>query len=193
MYLNLETMQQCTERDIRAMFPNTGFGTPFVPPEQFVWVFPTPHPDHDTVIQAVRETTPELTSKGHWEQRWEIVPRFVDYTDLDGVLHSAAEQEAAAVTADAALKASRAREAAKAARQAAVEAITVTTQAGNTFDGDETSQGRMARAILAMQIAGASSTTWILADNAQATVTLAELSEALLLAGLEQTRLWVLP
>lgn len=49
------------------------------------------------------------------------------------------------------------REAAKAARAAAVEAITVTTAAGNTFDGDETSQTRMSRAILVLSTGAAAS------------------------------------
>lgn len=42
------------------------------------------------------------------------------------------------------------REIAKAARASAVAAITVTTEAGNTFDGDETAQRRMTSAITAM-------------------------------------------
>lgn len=42
------------------------------------------------------------------------------------------------------------REIAKAARAVAVENITVTTQAGNTFDGDETAHRRMTSAITAM-------------------------------------------
>lgn len=46
------------------------------------------------------------------------------------------------------------REQAKTERAAAVSAITVTTLAGNTFDGDEISQGRMARAISALQATG---------------------------------------
>jgi hypothetical protein len=77
-------------------------------------------------------------------------------------------------------------------RGAAVAAIKVTTQAGNTFDGDERSQGRMARAILVLQDEPVGTlTTWVLADNTEAQVGLDELREAFKLAGLEQTRLWV--
>lgn len=83
------------------------------------------------------------------------------------------------------------REQAKRARAAAVAAITVTTADGKTFDGDETSQDRMARAIVAMQLAGAASTLWILADNTPAQVTVAQLGEALALAGAAQTAIWV--
>jgi hypothetical protein len=83
------------------------------------------------------------------------------------------------------------REKFKAEREAAVKAITVTTKSGNTFDGDEISQGRMARAILALQATSAKSATWVLADNSAIDATAAELSEALSLAADEQFRLWV--
>jgi phospholipase/lecithinase/hemolysin len=85
-----------------------------------------------------------------------------------------------------------AREAYKTSRAAAVASITVTTEVGNTFDGDEVSQGRMARAVLALQAAGADATVnWVLADNSVIQATAAELTEALALAGAEQARLWV--
>lgn len=88
--------------------------------------------------------------------------------------------------------AKRLREQAKAARQQAVDSIKVTTSTGKTFDGDEISQTRMARAIIALQAAGAPSVTWVLADNTAIEATLAELKEALALAGAEQARLWVI-
>ena len=81
----------------------------------------------------------------------------------------------------------------KAARQVAVDNIKVTTAAGHTFDGDETSQGRMTRALVTMDAAGITSTTWVLSNNIPTEVTRSELFEALLLSGKEQTRLWVLP
>ena len=81
---------------------------------------------------------------------------------------------------------------AKAARAAAVEAITVTTQAGNTFDGDEASQARMSRAIMVLSTGAAHSVPWVLADNTVIQATAAELTEAMALAGAEQARLWVL-
>lgn len=82
---------------------------------------------------------------------------------------------------------------AKAARADAVNKIVVTTQAGHAFDGDEVSQGRMARAIIALQATGTPSVPWVLADNTVISATAAELAEALALAGAEQARLWVLP
>lgn len=85
------------------------------------------------------------------------------------------------------------RDQAKAARAQSVAAITVTTAAGNTFDGDEVSQGRMARAIIALGAVGPSATVnWVLADNSVIQATAAELTEALTLAGAAQAAIWVI-
>jgi hypothetical protein len=84
------------------------------------------------------------------------------------------------------------REELKAQRAAAVEAIKVTTQAGNTFDGDEVSQGRMARAVIALSTGLAPSVTWVLADNSVIQASQAELTEALVLAGQAQAAIWVI-
>lgn len=85
------------------------------------------------------------------------------------------------------------REQAKSARAQSVAAITVTTAAGNTFDGDETSQGRMARAILGLNASGPTATVnWVLANNAVIQATAAELTEALAKAGAAQAAIWVI-
>ena len=78
----------------------------------------------------------------------------------------------------------------KAERSAAVEAIKVTTLAGNTFDGDEVSQGRMARAVSSME--DVDTVLWVLADNTVIQATKAELREALRLAGSAQAAIWVM-
>lgn len=83
-----------------------------------------------------------------------------------------------------------AREAFKTQRQTLVDNIKVTV-GDKTFDGDETSQTRMARAIVAMT--DTETVLWVLANNIPVQVTKAELTEALRLAGEEQTRLWVMP
>ncbi|OLU22927.1 hypothetical protein BVH03_22000 [Pseudomonas sp. PA15(2017)] len=86
------------------------------------------------------------------------------------------------------------RDAFKLARAAAVKAITVTTASGQVFDGDETSQGRMARAILGLESAGDGATVrWVLHDNTSVDVGAPELREALALAGQAQADLWVQP
>lgn len=73
-------------------------------------------------------------------------------------------------------------------RAQAVQQIKVTTAAGSTFDGDEISQARMARAILALPEGG--TVSWVLADNSVIQAAADELREALALAGAEQARLW---
>ena len=78
---------------------------------------------------------------------------------------------------------------AKRQRALDVAAIKVTTSTGKTFDGDETSQGRMSRAISVSSPGEA--TFWILADNTISEVTHEELKEALRLAGEAQTNIWV--
>ena len=73
-----------------------------------------------------------------------------------------------------------------------MEGIIVTTSSGKQFNGDEVSQGRMSRAIMGMQAANAPSIIWVLANNVPTAVTVAELTEALVLSGQEQGRVWIL-
>lgn len=84
------------------------------------------------------------------------------------------------------------REEAKAARAIAVDNIKVTTQAGNTFDGDEKSQERMSRAILVLSTGFANEVPWVLADNSVIQADAAELTEVLALSGQAQAALWTL-
>ena len=81
-----------------------------------------------------------------------------------------------------------ARAAFKSSRSTAVESIKVTV-GDKVFDGDEVSQGRMARSIVAMN--DTETILWVLADNTPTTCTKAELIEALRLAGQAQTEVWV--
>lgn len=83
------------------------------------------------------------------------------------------------------------REIAKLERAKAVEAITVTTAADNTFDGDETAQRRMASAITAMT--DADLLPWVLHDNSIMMVNKSELIEALRLAGMQMASIWITP
>ena len=78
----------------------------------------------------------------------------------------------------------------KAEREALVASITVTTLDGYTFDGDEVSQGRMARAIVSMD--DVETVTWVLANNTVLHATKAQLQEALKMAGIRQTEVWTL-
>lgn len=60
---------------------------------------------------------------------------------------------------------------------------------GKMFDGDEVSQGRMARSLVALK--DDETITWVLSDNTPAQVSKEDLLEALRLAGAKQTELWV--
>lgn len=64
---------------------------------------------------------------------------------------------------------------------------------GMIFDGDETSQSRMARALEVASITGMQSTVWVLADNTVAEVTVAQMQQALSKAMLEMGELWTVP
>ena len=86
--------------------------------------------------------------------------------------------------------AAEAREAFKQSRAEAVSQIVVEVD-GILFDGDEVAQTRMARAALVMN--DEETTTWVQANNIPTEVTKAQLTEAIRLAGAEQTRLWVMP
>lgn len=85
---------------------------------------------------------------------------------------------------------------AKYERAEAVSKITVEVD-GMKFDGDETAQTRMGRTISAAMALGVDlnteKRTWVLADNTIAEPTIAQLAQALKLAGDEQTRLWTVP
>lgn len=175
MYINKVTLEQHTERDIRTLHPNTSFQVPFQAPAEYALIFPAPQPAYDPITQIVVQQTPVLTDKVHYQQSWQIVE-----LDSDAI----AANQAAKVLAD--------RQAAKQARTTAVEAITVTTAAGNTFDGDEIAQGRVARAIIVLSTGAAPSVPWVLADNTVIQATAAELTEALALAGAAQAELWII-
>lgn len=100
MYINTQTNQVVSEQEIKAANPNTSFSVPFNPPTEYKWIFPAPQPTHNPVIQSVRSITPELTGLGHYEERWEVIPRFVEYTDKNDGVHTVVEQEAAAIALD---------------------------------------------------------------------------------------------
>lgn len=84
---------------------------------------------------------------------------------------------------------------AKNVRAQAVSRILVTVD-GMVFDGNEIAQERMARTITAAVATGedmSATTTWVLADNTVAQVSIQQLARALRLAGEQQTELWTVP
>lgn len=80
---------------------------------------------------------------------------------------------------------------AKAERARAVAALTVEVD-GMVFDGDETAQERMSRAVVLADSMD-ETTEWVLADHTVAVVTADQLRRACRAAGKAQTELWVVP
>lgn len=74
-------------------------------------------------------------------------------------------------------------------RRQAVKQIVVTITSGETLDGDEVSQSRMARAISALPD-DTTTVSWTGANNDVYSLTKPQLQEALLLAGQAQTQIW---
>jgi hypothetical protein len=174
MYIKPPSTAPYSIRQLRLDNPDTSF--PAKPSDDLLaeWgvvpveILPTPEFDPATHHAVLLE--PVEVDGGKWVQMWDV------RSLTDHELSQRAED---------------ARQAWKEQRTAAVAAIKVTTAAGNTFDGDETSQARMARAILGLQVSSSDTVPWVLADNSVISATAAELQEALALAGAEQARLWV--
>ena len=70
----------------------------------------------------------------------------------------------------------------KAIKVDTLNALTVTTSAGNVFDADEAARLNMLSALAASDTLGLTETFWKLADNSTALITVAELKEAQALA-----------
>ncbi len=86
-YINTTTGEYpVSEAQIRLAYPNTSFPVPFMAPEGYVFVFPTPQPEFDPVTQRVQETAPMLTAKGHYEQQWEVQELFSTQVEKDAAI-----------------------------------------------------------------------------------------------------------
>lgn len=132
-----------------------------------VWLIPA----NATTVKPPEVTSSEQAVFSKESGQWTVVP-------LGQATNPGAEQ-------DAALNALLQK---KLARWQAVNAIVVVTASGNSFDGNEDAQNRMARAILGL--APGETIPWVLADNTVASISVDELREALRLAGAAQTALW---
>jgi hypothetical protein len=99
MYINTQTLVQASESEIRSLYPNTSFGNPFIPPEEYAFIFPSPLPSINALTQKVTQAAPELTVLGHWEERWSISDIYEEFTDENDVVITKLQQEEAAVEA----------------------------------------------------------------------------------------------
>lgn len=72
--INTTTKQVITESEFRQLFKDTSFGS-VINYSEFGYevVFPTPQPTFDPITQSVRELPPSISSKGNYEQQWEII------------------------------------------------------------------------------------------------------------------------
>lgn len=74
----LPTGNPVVEENFRQLFPNTSFPSIFVAGDvehlgYGIYEFCSkPDSAHNSVTHGVREIAPALTTKGHWEQRWEV-------------------------------------------------------------------------------------------------------------------------
>jgi biopolymer transport protein ExbD len=169
-----ETGEVVTEEQYRGRFPELSLPET-LSPQDADYIHPISPPEVGQYEYFIPDGIKQ-NSEGLWEYAYLVLS--LPQEEIDHAI---------------AVEANRVKGEKKAARAAAVFAITVTTQAGNVFDGDEMSQNRMARAILALQSTGTPNTNWVLADNSVIEATVAELSEALALAGAKQTELWIVP
>lgn len=86
-YINTETLDYpLSEQAIRTAHLDYSPPTPFQPPAGYAPVFDAPQPAHDAITQVVREVAPVLTDKGHWQQQWEVVPRFETGAEADAAV-----------------------------------------------------------------------------------------------------------
>lgn len=74
-------------------------------------------------------------------------------------------------------------------RDYAIDNVIVTTAAGNKFNGEDKSQGRMTSALLAAEVLGKTEENWKMADGTIKLISIEELKEALALSILEVGRL----
>lgn len=161
--------------DVKNAHPDIGIPNLADAYGDFVRYVETGRPAHNPSTQKVVEQAPKKTA-GIWTQQWQIMTLTADEI---AAAQNQTEQQAMQV--------------AKLQRQRDVDVITVTTVAGNTFDGDEISQGRMARAVIGLSAQPGAVINWVLADNTIIAATAAELTEALALAGAAQGAIWVRP
>lgn len=174
-YIHTTTLQYpIYAGDIKLRCPHISFPVNgFQPPEEYQPVEFVAMPEYDPVTQAIVELPPECVG-GTWRKKWLV-------QDLSPDVVAANQVQTAIAT----------RNEAKLVRQRSVDAIKVTAN-GKVFDGDEISQGRMARAIIGLQAAGLPTIEWVLADNTVTQATVAELTEAMILAGRAQGAVWII-
>lgn len=169
MYYNPESGEKLSRKDLCVL---TNISIPEGTEELSGWYKLTyaDMPEQDSAF--IIEQGPVELVDGHYVQTWVQTPRPPEDIAAEELAHAKTE------------------------RAAAVSKIVVTVD-GMQFDGDETSQTRMSRAVVLAAVFGkdldATTTKWVLADNTVAYPTIRQLAQALMLAGEEQTAVWDKP
>lgn len=176
MLVNIETKKSITEYEFRKKFNYVILPKKLTNEllRQFnhALLEETPYPEYERFYFSLSEDD-AINKNGVWKRQWKLEP--IEHTEEEIANYELLK--------------------AKQERSKKVSQITVEVD-GMIFDGNETSQERMSRAItaaLASNISTDTTTTWVLHDNTVATPTIAQLATALRLAGEEQTRLWTIP
>jgi hypothetical protein len=63
-----------TEASIRAANPQTSYGSPFKPQDEYKQVFPVAKPTYDPLTHYCIEAAPQVSTKGTYEQVWSVLP-----------------------------------------------------------------------------------------------------------------------
>lgn len=176
MLVNIETKKSISEYEFRKKFNHVIFPKKLTNEllSQFnhALLEETPYPEYEKFYFSLSEDD-AINENGIWKRQWKLTPIKRTETEIYEYELFKSKQD----------------------RAEKVNKITVEVD-GMIFDGDETSQERMSRAItaaLASNISTDTTTNWVLHDNTVATPTIVQLATALRLAGEEQTRLWTIP
>lgn len=149
----------------------------------YLVIVDAPKPDH-TEVQRV-EDNGILMIGGVPTRQWKVVDMFVsipEYTSMDGVVYPAMtkeEQEAKFYADKAEAEAKRIKAEAKVANELLLNALTVTTTNGNTFDANNQARLDMSNGIQVSEILNVTQIVWRMADDSEVLIDVAELKEAL--------------
>jgi hypothetical protein len=93
MYFQIETNKLLTESEVRSLYPNTSFPTPFSPPEGIVVVFESPTPTVNQFQTYILDGV-TIDTKGNYVKNYKTVDKFQDQLDESGnVIKTKAEFE----------------------------------------------------------------------------------------------------
>ena len=166
MYYNPESGEKLSRKDLCVL---TNISIPEGTEELSGWYKLTYADMPEQNSTFIIEQGPVKLVDGHYMQTWVQTPRPPEEVVADELARAKIE------------------------RAEAVSRIIVTVD-GMQFDGDETSQTRMSRAVILAAVFGkdldATTTKWVLADNTVAYPTIRQLAQALMLAGEAQTDVW---